>query len=103
MCTTRSTMVSIGSVLLGVLTGSSELAQVAGQASQLDTLSYSRRQEYEADDIGIRYLKQAGYDPYAAADMLASLGRSSALDTKMSGRDAEIGRASCRERVCQYV
>src|SRR3546814_3666065 len=40
---TRSTIGSIGSVLLGVLTGSSELAQVAGQASQLYTLSYSRR------------------------------------------------------------
>ncbi len=86
---TRSTIGSIGSVLLGVLTGSSELAQVAGQASQIYTLSYSRSQEYEADDLGIRYLKQAGYDPYAAADMLESLGRSSALDARLSGNDAE--------------
>lgn len=88
---TRSTIGSIGSVLLGVLTGSSELAQIAGQASQLYTLSYSRSQEYQADDLGIRYLKQAGYDPYAAADMLAALGRSSALDAKLSGQDAEKG------------
>src|SRR3546814_12343499 len=66
---TRSTIGSIGSVLLGVLTGSSELAQIAGQASPLYTLSYSRSQEYEADDLGIRYLKRAGYDPFAAADM----------------------------------
>lgn len=86
---TRSTIGSIGSVLLGVLTGSSELAQVAGQASQIYTLSYSRGQEYQADDLGIRYLKQSGYDPYAAADMLSSLGRSSALDAQLSGRDAE--------------
>src|SRR3546814_16097505 len=35
--TTRSTIGSIGSVLLGVLTGSSELAPVAVQASQLST------------------------------------------------------------------
>src|SRR3546814_11243246 len=112
---TRSTIGSIGSVLLGVLTGSSELAQIAGQASQLYTLSYSRSQEYEADDLGIRYLKRAGYDPFAAADMLDSLGRSSALDAQLAGRDAEkgvpswarshptIGRASCRDRVSQYV
>lgn len=88
---TRSTIGSIGSVLLGVLTGSSELAQIAGQASQLYTLSYSRSQEYEADDLGIRYLKRAGYDPFAAADMLDSLGRSSALDAQLAGRDAEKG------------
>lgn len=88
---TRNTIGSIGSVLLGVLTGSSELAQIAGQASQLYTLSYSRSQEYQADDLGIRYLRQAGYDPYAAADMLASLERSSALDAKLAGRDAEKG------------
>src|SRR3546814_19092231 len=74
---TRSTIGSIGSVLLGVLTGSSELAQIAGQASQLYTPSYSRSQEYEADDLGIRYLKREGSDPFAAADMLDSLGRRS--------------------------
>src|SRR3546814_6433393 len=67
---TRSTIGSSGPVLLGVLTGSSELAQIAGQASQLYTLSYSRSQEYEADDLGIRYLKRAGYDPFAAADKI---------------------------------
>ena len=88
---TRSTISSIGSVLLGVLTGSSELAQVAGQASQLYVLSYSRSQEYQADDLGISYLKRAGYDPNAAADMLDALGRGSALDTKLSGQDAEKG------------
>ena len=88
---TRSTISSIGSVLLGVLTGSSELAQVAGQASQLYVLSYSRSQEYQADDLGIAYLKRAGYDAQAAADMLQSLGLGSALDAKLSGQDAEKG------------
>lgn len=86
---TRSTIGTIGSVLVGVLTGSSELAQVAGQASQLYTLSYSRNQEYQADDLGIRYLRQAGYDPYASADMLGGLERSSRLEAQLSGKNAE--------------
>src|SRR3546814_807627 len=77
---TRSTIGSIGSVLLGVLTGSSELAQIAGQASQLYTLSYSRSQEYEADDLGIRYLKRAGYDPFATADMPSRIWADSSVD-----------------------
>ena len=84
---TRSTLGSLGSVLVGVLTGSSELMQVAGQAAQLYTLSYSRSQEYQADDLGIRYLGRAGYDPQAAADMLASLDAQSKLDARTAGRE----------------
>ena len=84
---TRSTLGSLGSLLVGVLTGSSELMQVAGQAAQLYTLSYSRSQEYQADDLGIRYLAGAGYDPMAAADMLASLDAQSTLDARAAGRD----------------
>lgn len=83
---TRSTLGTIGSAIVGVLTGSSELAQVAGQAAQLYTLSYSRSQEYEADDLGIRYLVRAGYDPNAAADMLASLDAQSQLDARAAGQ-----------------
>lgn len=69
----RSIWSGIGALAVGVLTGSETLANMAGRAAQLYTLSYSRKQEYESDDLGIRYLAQAGYDPYAAADMLESL------------------------------
>ena len=44
------------------------------------TLSgFSREQELEADRLGVRMIAQAGYDPYAAARFLTSLGRASAL------------------------
>lgn len=76
------------SVLTAVLTGSGQLGQLAGQIGQVATLKYSRSQEYESDDLGIRYMTAAGYDPYAAADMLASLGSQSALEAKMRGSDA---------------
>jgi predicted Zn-dependent protease len=69
----RSIWSGIGALAVGVLTGSEMLANMAGRAAQVYTLSYSRKQEYESDDLGIRYLAQAGYDPYAAADMLESL------------------------------
>ena len=39
--------------------------------------SFSRGQELEADEIGIRTIAKAGYDPYGAARFLASLGRQS--------------------------
>ena len=44
--------------------------------------SFSRAQESEADITGVRLMAQAGYDPFAAAHILKTLGR----DTAMRGR-----------------
>ena len=69
------------------LTGSEQLTRLASQAAQYFTLRYSRGQEYESDALGIRYLEAAGYDPHAASDMLAALGRHDRYLTSTSGRD----------------
>ena len=71
----RSIWRSLGVLAVALLSDSERLTQMAGQAAQYFTLRYSRKHEYEADDLGIAYLAAAGYDPYAAADMLAALGR----------------------------
>jgi len=56
------------------------VAQGVGQAGALFALRYDRRQEHEADELGIRYMTLAGYNPvgsYTAMQTLASLtGRS---------------------------
>src|SRR3546814_21021786 len=80
--------------------------------------SYSRDQEFEADMLGGRYLARAGYDTRAMAGFLSQLQAHSRLEAELAGqpekadefsimqthpRTTEIGRASCRERVCQYV
>lgn len=62
-------------VIAVAVTGSERLTQLANQAAQYFGLRYSRRQEYAADDLSVRYLQAAGYDVYAAADMLQALGR----------------------------
>jgi predicted Zn-dependent protease len=77
----------LGALLVGVVTGSGELAQVAGQVSQGLFLRYSRNQELEADDLGVRYMTAAGYDPNASATMLASLGLWSDLEARFQGRE----------------
>ncbi len=84
----RNTTSTIGGILAGVLgavTGSSALGQLANSGAQLVTLRFSRQQEYQADDLGIQYLAKAGYDPYAAADMLAALNAQTALDARLRG------------------
>ena len=84
---------AVGGALLGALAGAflgdSGLAGLVqkgiGTGSQLLTLKFSRSQEYEADDLGIRYLASGGYDPRALSDMLASLAAQSDLDAQVAG------------------
>jgi len=88
----RNTLLgAAGAILSGVLLGNSGLGQQLGQAalqgSQLLTLSFSRSQEEQADQLGVRYLSQAGYDPMAMSTVLESLARQSALDAQLQGRD----------------
>lgn len=60
----------------------------AMQVAQLATLGFSRGQELEADQLGVQYLKKAGYDPQALSTMLASLADQTSLDAKLAGGDA---------------
>lgn len=75
----------IGSVIGGGI--GSAIGQLAQQGSQLNTLRFSRSQEYDADRLGISYLARAGYDPAASASMLAALGRATALEARVQGKD----------------
>jgi predicted Zn-dependent protease len=83
----RSLWRGLGVLAVSVLTRSEKLTRIAGQAAEYFTLRYSRKQEYEADDLGVRYLAAAGYDPYAAGDMLAALGRHEEFLARTRGRD----------------
>jgi predicted Zn-dependent protease len=83
----RSFWRGLGVIAVGFFTGSETLTRIAGQAAQYFTLRYSRNQEYESDDLGIRYLRASGYDPHAAADMLAALAAQERYMTKTRQRD----------------
>lgn len=84
----------LGQVLAGAVLGDSALGrglgELASTAPQLATLSYSRNQEIEADQLGIRYLNGAGYDPRAMATFLQSMAAQNALDAAIKGSDATI-------------
>ncbi|HEY0043468.1 MAG TPA: M48 family metalloprotease [Allosphingosinicella sp.] len=79
----------LGAALVGAVTGSEQIAQIAGQVGQGIFLKYSRSQEYEADDLGVRYLAAAGYDPGASPTFLNSLGAATSLQTRAAGAGDE--------------
>src|SRR3546814_17675347 len=57
----------------------------AMQAAQLVTLGFSRSQELEADQLGVQYLKRAGYDPMALSTVLARLANQTNLEARVAG------------------
>lgn len=83
----RGRLTQLGALLVGAVTGSSQVAQLANTVSTGLFLQYSRGQEFEADDLGIRYMAAAGYDPNASPGMLASLGDATALEARLQGRN----------------
>lgn len=80
--------------------------QLAAAGMQLLFLKYGRDDETQSDDLGFRYMLQAGYDPREMADVFATLDRVSAatggerLPTWLSTHPNPGDRAEkARERV----
>ena len=81
----------LANILLGgiAIAGGGSLAQ-AGQLGAVAVLqSYSRANEFEADDLGIRYMSRAGYDPQELAGFLGKLRANSRLTAKLMGRSPD--------------
>ncbi len=75
------------------LATSSVLDPISGTSainSRFLLASFSRGQELEADEIGIRTIAKAGYDPYGSARFLSSLAR----QTSFSGETRPAARFS---------
>jgi predicted Zn-dependent protease len=74
--------------------------------SRFTLASFSRAQELEADQAGVKTLGAAGFDPFAAARFLTSLGRSSGLKAGGQGSgnpDMLSTHPSTPERVAQAL
>ena len=86
---------ALGATILGAVLFGEEGARLGANLGNLAATAYvqgySRQQEFEADELGIRYLVRAGYDARAMASFLDSLKRYDALRRKLrGGRGEEI-------------
>lgn len=80
---------SLGASILSAAVDVPGLGSAAGLGSELYIKSYSRDQEHQADELGVRYLARAGYDPGAMATFLSSLEAHDALEEKLAGRSGK--------------
>ena len=85
---TRNSILGVLGQVLGSAVGGgfgNIIAQGSQFGAQALTASFSRTQETEADNLGIQYLRSAGYDPRALSSVLASLANQTALDAQLMG------------------
>ena len=84
----------LGATLLGAVlggdTGANLLGGAVAQGQQYRLASYSQEQEFEADSLGVRYMKRATYDPQAAATFLSALRAQTQLEAKLAGKDPNV-------------
>ncbi|MCG2840750.1 M48 family metalloprotease [Sandaracinobacter sp. RS1-74] len=79
----RATIGALGSLAASVLLGG-DAANLVNTGAGAWVAGFSRSQENEADTLGMRYAISAGYDPRAAASMLAALDRVAAVEGRES-------------------
>jgi len=72
--------------IVGAIFGPTIMSSVLQNRARLDSLSFSRDQEYQADTLGLRYLIASGYDPGGAARLLSALTMQTALEARLQGK-----------------
>ncbi len=93
----QQVVAGVGAAILGVagsVVGVPGVGNVAGQGAQVVLQSYSRDQELEADQLGIRYMRRAGYDPAAMASFFRKMDAYTQLQATMAGDPGSASRFS---------
>ena len=82
-------LASLGTLVIAAATDSAQVVRAAELGSDLYIKSYSRRQESQSDELGIRYLTRAGYNPEAMAGFLEALAAHDDLESEIAGQQKD--------------
>lgn len=80
----RSVVTGLGAQIISIAVGEPGVSNALGLGANLYLSSHSRRQESEADSLGIRYLSRSGYAPQAAQSFFKRMQLNQALEQKKS-------------------
>jgi len=89
---TGATAAGVGATLIGVLTGSGDLANLANFAGTALVRGYGRDMELEADAIGAEYLDRLGYAPEAMIDVVRLLKNQELLEVQIARQEGREPR-----------
>ena len=85
----RGILASLGAAVLGAVVGEPLLNDAARLAAGAYIQGFSRDQEFEADQLGVRYLTRAGFDPLAMSSFLGAMGAEHQLALKIAGKEGQ--------------
>jgi len=89
---TGATAAGVGATLVGILTGSGDLASLVNIAGTALVRGYGRDMELEADSIGSEYLARLGYSPEAMIDVVRLLKNQEMLEVQMARQEGREPR-----------
>ena len=84
---TGATAAGVGAMVVGILTGSPDLANVANMAGSALVSGYGRDMELEADRLGAEYLNRVGFEPEAMIDVVRLLKNQEMLEVQMARQE----------------
>ena len=87
-----ATAAGVGATLIGILTGSGDLAGLANLAGTALVRGYGRDMELEADQIGAEYLVRLGYAPEAMIDVVRLLKNQELLELQLARQEGREPR-----------
>jgi predicted Zn-dependent protease len=91
---TQQTLAQLGVVAVGIALQDRNLMQLANAGAMAWLAGYSRSQELQSDELGIRYLTRAGYDPMGMASFLDQLRLQTQLSQKLAFQEGQPDPAS---------
>lgn len=87
----KGVVTSLGAAVLSAAVGQQGVSQALSLGANLYLSSYSRKQESEADSLGLRYMTNGGYDVSGMPSFLKSMQSHTTLEAQLDGKTAAQG------------